>query len=157
MTTITESIEVKAPLSTVYNQWTQFAEFPRFMEGVERVDQLDDQRLHWVTEIAGVKREFDAKVTEQHPDEKVAWASIDGPEHAGVVTFAPASAGATRVNLQMDYDPQGFVENAGDKTGLIKHRVKGDLDRFKTFIESRAVETGAWRGDVEPGTGSSIS
>jgi uncharacterized membrane protein len=156
MTSITESIEVKAPLSTVYNQWTQFEDFPQFMEGVERVDQLDDQRLHWVTKIAGVQREFDAKVTEQHPDQKVAWRTLDGPEHAGVVTFAPASDGQTKVNLQMDYDPDGFVENAGDKLGVVSARVKGDLRRFRDFIEARGAETGAWRGDVEPGNTSSL-
>jgi uncharacterized membrane protein len=156
MTSITESIEVKAPLRTVYNQWTQFEDFPRFMEGVERVEQLDDQRLHWVTKIAGVQREFDAKVTEQHADLKVAWRALDGPEHAGVVTFAPADDGQTRINLQMDYDPDGFVENAGDKLGIVSARVKGDLRRFRDFIEARGAETGAWRGDVEPGTTSSL-
>jgi uncharacterized membrane protein len=149
MTTIEQSMDVEVPVSTAYNQWTQFEEFPAFMEGVETVTQVTDDRLHWKTRIAGVEREFDAQITEQHPDERIAWRTLDGPDQAGVVTFHKLDPGKTRVMLQLDFDPEGFVEQAGDKLGLVKSRVKGDLERFKTFIEKRSVETGAWRGDIE--------
>ena len=149
MTTIEQSMDVEVPVSTAYNQWTQFEEFPRFMEGVEEVKQVTDDRLHWVTKIAGVKREFDAEITEQHPDERIAWRALDGPDQAGVVTFHKLDPGKTRVMLQLDFDPEGVVEQAGDKLGLVKARVKGDLDRFKSFIEERNAETGAWRGDIQ--------
>jgi uncharacterized membrane protein len=132
-----------------YNQWTQFEEFPRFMEGVERVSQLDDTHLHWVAEIAGVRREWDAEITEQHPDERVAWRATQGSENAGVVTFHRIAADRTRVMLQLDFDPDGLVESVGDKLGFVKRRASGDLERFKAFIEGRGVESGAWRGDVE--------
>ena len=148
MTTVEESIEVEVPVSTAYNQWTQFEDFPEFMEGVERVDQLTDDKLHWVTKIAGVEREFDAKITEQHPDERVAWTTMDGPKQAGVVTFHKLDPARTKVMLQMEFDPEGIVEQAGDKLGIVKSRVHGDLERFKTFIEKRGTETGAWRGDI---------
>ena len=143
MSSVTESIEVDVDVTTAYNQWTQFETFPQFMEGVERVDQLDNTRLHWVTKIGPVTREFDATITEQHPDERVAWASIDGPQHAGVVTFHRLDSDRAKVTVQMDIDPDGFVENVGDKVGVLDHRVKGDLGRFKTFIEHRDHETGA--------------
>lgn len=149
MSTITESVDVEVPVSTAYDQWTQFASFPQFMEGVEEVRQVDDTHTHWVTEIAGVKREFDATITEQHPDERVAWKSDSGPEHAGVITFHRLDEGVTRVTAQMDIDPDGFVEQAADKLGILNHRVKGDMKRFKDFIEHRGGETGAWRGDVD--------
>lgn len=148
MTTIEQSLDVEVPVSTAYNQWTQFEEFPRFMEGVEEVRQVTDDRLHWVTKVAGVKREFDAQITEQHPDERIAWRTLDGPEQAGVVTFHKLDPSKTRVMLQLDFDPEGMVEQAGDKLGIVKARVKGDLDRFKSFIEERSAETGAWRGDI---------
>lgn len=148
MSTIEESIEVAVPVTTAYNQWTQFESFPEFMEGVERIEQRADDLTHWVTSIGGVTREFDAKITEQHPDERVAWTSVDEPKQAGVVTFHRISDDTTRVMLQMDFEPDGLVEQAGDKLGIVKHRVKGDLERFKTFIESRSSESGAWRGEV---------
>jgi uncharacterized membrane protein len=140
---------VEVPVSTAYTLWTHFVDFPEFLEGVAGVDQLDDKRLHWVTKIAGVEREFDAEITEQHPDERIAWRTLDGPDQAGVVTFHKLDPGKTRVMLQLDFDPEGFVEHAGDKLGLVKGRVKGDLERFKTFIEKRSVESGAWRGDIQ--------
>lgn len=153
MSTITESVDVQVPVSTAYDQWTQFESFPKFMEGVEEVRQIDDTHTHWVTEIAGVKREFDATITEQHPDERVAWKSDAGPEHAGVITFHRLEDNLTRVTAQMDIDPEGFVEQAADKLGILGHRVKGDMKRFKEFIEERGTETGAWRGDVDrPGS-----
>jgi len=148
MTTVTESIDVDVPVSTAYNQWTQFETFPQFMEGVEEVRQLDDTHLHWKTKIGGVVREFDATITEQHPDERVAWKSDDGPDQAGVVTFHRLDEGQARVTVQMDFEPEGLVEQAGDKLGIVKHRVKGDLDRFKEFIEQPGGATGGWRGDV---------
>ena len=148
MSTIEESIEVAVPVTTAYNQWTQFESFPEFMEGVERIEQRGDTMTHWVTTIGGVTREFDAKITEQHPDERVAWTTVDEPKQAGVVTFHRVSDDTTRVMLQMDFEPDGLVEQAGDKLGIVKRRVKGDLERFKEFIETRRTETGAWRGDV---------
>jgi uncharacterized membrane protein len=148
VSTIEQSIEVAVPVTTAYNQWTQFESFPEFMEGVERVDQVGDTMTHWVTNVGGVKREFDAKITEQHPDERVAWTSVDEPRQAGVVTFHRLSPEATKIMVQMDFEPEGVVETAGDKLGVVKHRVKGDLERFKTFIESRGTAEGAWRGEV---------
>ncbi|MEV6623046.1 SRPBCC family protein [Amycolatopsis sp. NPDC051106] len=150
MSTITKSVDVEADVSTVYNQWTQFTEFPRFMEGVDRIDQVDDTHTHWTISVAGVTKQFDATITEQNRDERVAWKSDTGPNHAGVVTVHRLDDTHTRVTVQMDIDPEGFVENVADKLGILDHRVQGDLDRFKTFIEVRdGHETGAWRGDVD--------
>jgi uncharacterized membrane protein len=148
MSTVTQSVDVSVPVRTAYDQWTQFEEFPRFMEGVEEIRQLDATHTHWRTKIGGVEREFDAEITEQHPDERVAWNSTSGPDHAGVVTFHRLSDAETRVTVQLDWSPEGVVEKAGDLLQLDERRVKGDLARFKEFIESRGVETGAWRGDV---------
>ena len=154
MSTITESIDVEAPVTRAYNQWTQFESFPQFMAGVEQVRQLSDTQTHWVTKVAGVAREFDATITEQLPDERVSWRSESGPNHAGVITFHRLDDTHTRVTAQMDIDPEGFVENVADKTGVLNARVKGDLKKFKEFIESRDEETGAWRGSVDrPGSG----
>ena len=148
MSTIEESIDLQVPVRTAYNQWTQFEEFPRFMDGVEEVRQLDDTHLHWVAEIAGVRREWKAEVTEQTPDQRIAWQSTNGAQHAGVVTFHHIDDGHTRVMLQLDTEPQGVVEKAGDALGVLKRQVKGDLERFKQLIESRGSESGAWRGEV---------
>ena len=150
MSTFTESIDVDVPVSTAYNQWTQFESFPHFMEGVGEVRQLGDIHTHWVTKVAGQTREFDATITEQHPDERIAWKSVDGPQHAGVLTFHRLHDNQCRVTAQMDIDPDGFTEAAADKLGIVGHRVKGDMKRFKSFIEQRGHEAGAWRGDVEP-------
>ena len=152
MTSVVETVDVAVDVPTAYNQWTQFESFPQFMEGVEEVRQLDATHTHWVTKVGGVTREFDATITEQHADERIAWRSQNGAEHAGVVTFHRLGPAMTRVTAQMEMDPSGFTETVADKTGLIQRRVKGDLDRFKQFIESRGQETGAWRGDV-PRTG----
>ncbi|HWS32461.1 MAG TPA: SRPBCC family protein [Actinoplanes sp.] len=150
MSTVTEFVDVNVPIRTAYNQWTQFEEFPQFMEGVSEIRQLDDTHTHWKTEIAGVKREFDAEITEQLPDERVAWHTTGGEKQAGVVTFHRLDDEHTRVTVQMDFDPQGFVETAGDKLGVVDRRVKGDLHRFKEFIENRGgAETGSWRGQVD--------
>ncbi|WP_043634446.1 SRPBCC family protein [Nonomuraea candida] len=149
MSTIEHSEDVRAPIRAVYNQWTQFESFPEFMEGVESVKQLSDTRTAWVAEIAGVRREFEAEITEQHPDERIAWRSVDKPHQAGVVTFHRLDDATTRVTLQMEYDPEGFLETAADWLQLVRMRVIGDVKRFKTFIESRdGGETGGWRGDV---------
>jgi len=149
MSTIEQSIDVNVPVHTVYNQWTQFEEFPRFMEGVEEVRQLDDRRLHWRANIGGRVEEWDAVITEQHPDERVAWKNTTGAPNAGVVTFHRLADTKTRIMLQMEYDPQGVVENLGDLLGVVSRRVANDLERFKEFVEARGQETGAWRGEVE--------
>jgi uncharacterized membrane protein len=149
MSTIEQSIDVNVPVHTAYNQWTQFEEFPRFMEGVEEVRQLDNQRLHWRANVGGKVEEWDAIITEQHPDERIAWTNTTGAPNAGVVTFHRLSNTTTRVMLQMEYDPQGVVENLGDMLGVVSRRVANDLERFKEFIEARGQETGAWRGEVE--------
>ena len=148
MSTITESIDVRVPVRTAYNQWTQFEEFPRFMEGVERVQQLDDKRLHWVAKVGGKREEWDAKITEQTPDQRVAWKATSGAPNAGVVTFHRLDDNTTRVTVQMDIEPQGPIEKLGDAVGVPERQVKEDLERFKTFIEARGRETGAWRGEV---------
>jgi uncharacterized membrane protein len=148
MSTVTKSVDVNVPIQTAYNQWTQFEEFPRFMEGVKSVTQTDDTHLHWAAEIAGQDKEWDAEITEQHPDERVAWTSTSGARNAGVVTFHRLDDSTTRVTLQMDVDPEGLVENIGDWAGVLDRRVEGDMERFKEFIESRGMETGAWRGEV---------
>lgn len=149
MSAITESIEVNVPIRVAYDQWTQFESFPQFMEGVEEIRQMGPDMTHWRIKIAGRESEFDAQITEQHPDERVAWKSVSGPTHAGVVTFHRLDDSTTRVTTQMDIDPDGFVENVADKAGIVNQRVKGDLKRFKEFIEQRGQQTGAWRGDIE--------
>lgn len=148
MSTIEEHVDVAVPVRTAYNQWTQFEEFPRFMEGVDSVTQLTDSLTHWTISIAGQTREFDAEITEQKPDERVAWRSLDGLDHAGVVTFHKLDDASTRVMLQIETQPEGLVEKAGDALGIAKHRAKGDLARFKEFIEARQTETGAYRGEI---------
>ena len=149
MSTIEKSIEVDVPVRTAYNQWTQFEEFPKFMQGVQEVKQLDATHLHWKATIAGKDKQWNAVITEQRPDDRIAWKSIDGAKNAGVVTFHRLSDNKSKIMLQMDYEPEGAVENVGDVVGAVSARVAGDLDRFKDFIESRGRETGAWRGDVK--------
>ena len=145
---IRESVEVEVPLSTAYNQWTQFEEFPRFMEGVESVHQLDASRLLWKAEIGGKTVEWQAKITEQIPDMRVAWRSVSGAKNAGSVTFDRLGDQRTRVHLELEYEPEGLVENVGDFLGVVSRRARGDLARFKEFIERRGHETGAWRGRI---------
>jgi uncharacterized membrane protein len=149
MSTIEQSVEVEAPLSTVYNQWTQFEEFPQFMDGVEEVRQLDDTHMHWVAEFGGSRHEWDAEITEQKPDERVAWRNTDGKDNAGVVTFHRLDDARTRVMVQMDFVPEGLKEKLGDALGASDRRVQSDLERFKELIESRGAETGGWRGEVK--------
>jgi uncharacterized membrane protein len=148
METIKKSIEVECPLRTVYNQWTQFEEFPRFMQGVKKVTQLDDQRLHWEAEIGGKNKEWDARITDQVPDQVIAWKSEGGEYNTGAVNFRAISQNRTRINLQLTYDPEGIVEKTGDALGVVSNRVESDLERFKEFIEKRRQETGAWRGTI---------
>jgi uncharacterized membrane protein len=149
MSTIEESIEVRVPLQTAYNQWTQFEQFPLFMEGVEEVRQIDDTRLHWVAEFGGHRHEWDAEVTEQKPDERVAWRNARGRDNGGVVTFHRIDPQTTRIMVQMDYVPAGVVERIGSAIGADNRRVQGDLERFKEMIEARGSETGGWRGEVK--------
>jgi uncharacterized membrane protein len=147
--TIEQSIEVDVPLETAYNQWTQFEEFPRFMEAVTAVRQTDDAHLHWVAEIGGHEAEWDAEIVEQRPNERIAWRSTGGTPNGGVVTFHRLDDDTTRVMLQMQYEPQGATEKAGGALGFDSRSVKGDLERFKEMIEARGTESGAWRGTIE--------
>jgi uncharacterized membrane protein len=149
MSVIEKSIEIEVPVTTAYNQWTQFEEFPRFMEGVKEVKQVDDTHLRWKADIGGKEKEWDAEITEQIPDNRIAWRSRGGAMNAGVVSFHRLSDSRSKVMLQMEYDPQGVVENVGDAVGVVSQRVLGDLERFKRYIESRRQETGAWRGTVK--------
>lgn len=150
MSTVTEAVDVAVPVRTAYNQWTQFEEFPKFMAGVQEIRQVTPMMTHWKVKVGGVEREFDARITEQHPDERVAWSSVGGPRHAGVVTFHRLDDTHTRVTVQMELEPEGVAETVGDTAGLVNRQVKGDVKRFKEFIESRGAETGGWRGDVPP-------
>ena len=149
MASVIESVDVKVPVGTAYDQWTQFEDFPSFMEGVKSVTQTDDTHLRWVAEIGGVEKEWDAEITEQHRDERVAWRATAGAENAGVVTFHRLDDETTRVTLQLDVEPEGVVEGVGTALGFLDRRVKGDLERFKEFIETRGSATGGWQGEVE--------
>ena len=149
MSLIEKSIELNVPVRTAYNQWTQFEEFPKFMEGVREVTQTDDKRLQWKANIAGKDEEWNSEITEQIPDERIAWTSRGGAMNSGVVTFHRLSNGTSKLMLQLEYNPQGFVEKAGDAMGLVTLRVQRDLERFKIFIESRGQETDAWRGTIK--------
>jgi uncharacterized membrane protein len=151
ISTIERSLEVDVPVRTAYNQWTQFEEFPRFMQGVERVQQLDDTRLHWHADIGFKNKEWDAEIVDQVPDQRVAWRSTSGALNGGVVSFMPIGASRTQVTLSLYYAPEGFIEQTGDTLGLVSRRVEGDLERFKQFIESRGTETGGWRGEIHRG------
>ena len=148
MSNVEQHVDVEVPVRTAYDQWTQFTQFPQFMDGVERIDQITDTRTHWVTKIGGVTREFDAEITEQTPDQRIAWKAVDGATNAGVVTFHRLAEGKTRVMLQLDFEPEGVLENIGDKLGIVSRRASGDLENFKKFIESRGAQSGAWRGEV---------
>jgi len=147
-TTYEESVEVKVPVTTAYNQFTQFEEFPRFMEGVESVSQMTDDRLHWVAEIGGQKRDWYARIVEQVPDQRIAWKAEAGTGNSGVVTFHRIDDTTSRVMLQMEFYPQDWQEKAGDKLGMVGRQIKADLERFKEYIEGRGMETGAWRGEI---------
>jgi uncharacterized membrane protein len=144
-----KSIEVAVPVRTAYNQWTQFEDFPRFMSGVDRVTQVTPTRNHWVTSIGGVEREFDTEITEQLPDERIAWTSVEGEvEQSGVVTFHRLDETHTKIMVQLEMDPVGVADKAADKLGVVDRQVKADLGKFKDFVEARGTETGGWRGEV---------
>jgi uncharacterized membrane protein len=148
MEQVEKIVEVNCPIRTVYNQWTQFEEFPRFMAGVKEVRQLDDTHVHWHAEIWGKDKEWDAEITEQEPDKRISWKSVSGAPNAGTVRFEPLDADRTRVRLVMAYEPEGAVENAGDALGIFSQRVESTVKDFKEYIESRGAESGAWRGEV---------
>ena len=149
MSRVEKSIDVKRPETDVYNQWTRFEDFPTFMEGVKDVEQLNDRRLRWQVEIAGVERSFETEIVEQEPDERISWRTDDGEDHTGAVTFLAIDATTTRVNLVMSYRPEGWVEKAGDAMKIIEKRVEGDLQRFKANIEDESLPIGGWRGRIE--------
>lgn len=151
MQTIEKSIEVDAPIGKVYNQWTQFEDFPRFMEGVEQVQQLDDKHLHWIAKVGGKRKEWDAEIVEQVPEDRIAWRSISGAPNSGVVHFRPADQNHTVVTLRMSVEPEGAMENIGSALGMLSGRVESDLQHFKDFIQQRGTETGAWRGEIHRG------
>ncbi len=157
MERIQEDIEVRCPVRTAYDQWTQFEEFPRFMDGVKEVKQLDDTHVHWRGEIWGRERTWDAEITEQVPDLLIAWRSTSGPPNAGEVRFEPISPEHTRIYLTMSYEPEGAIENLADTLGIIKRRVRRTVEEFKRFIESRGEATGAWREEVHAGGKSSAT
>jgi uncharacterized membrane protein len=148
LSSTSESIDVNVPVSTAYNQWTQFEDFPKFMDSVHEIRQIDDTHLYWRADVAGTQEEWNAEITEQIPDERIAWRSTSGVKNAGVVTFHKISDNTTRVMLQMDYDPQTITEKVGDALGLVKMQLKGNLKRFKELLEQQGQETGAWRGTV---------
>jgi uncharacterized membrane protein len=151
MATVNESIEIDVPVSTAYNQWTQFEEFPKFMEGVESIRQVDDTHLHWVAELGGQRHEWDAEITEQEPDRVIAWRALEGKYNSGRVRFEPLDESRTRIDVELMWEPEGIKEELGSALGADSRRVKGDLERFKELVESRGVETGAWRGAVHQG------
>jgi carbon monoxide dehydrogenase subunit G len=155
-TKVEKKLLVNVPVSVAYNQWTQFEDFPQFMGGVQSVTQLGDDRLEWVVEIAGVKRRWEARILEQVPDTKVAWAATEGATNAGAVTFEDLGGGQTSVRLSLEYEPEGLVEKVGDKLGVVENQAEKDLDRFKAFIEAEGYATGAWRGSVGTGTGAGV-
>jgi uncharacterized membrane protein len=149
MASVEHSIEVNVPVTTAYNQWTQFETFPWFMDGVQDVHQLDDKHLHWRAKVAGTEREWDAEITEQVPDDRIAWKSTSGARNAGVVTFHRLDPSHTKVMLQVEYEPETAGESLGDMLGVLTRQVEGDLKHFKEFMEERRTETGAWRGEVK--------
>jgi uncharacterized membrane protein len=146
--TIEQSIDVEAPIATVYDQWTQFEDFPQFMDGVEQITQRDDRHLHWRASFGGETHEWDAEIVEQRPEERVAWRNVDGKDNAGVVTFHKLGDSTTRVMVQMDWAPEGIKEKLGSALGADDRRIAADLERFKQFIEARGDATGSWRGEV---------
>ena len=151
MASVQETIDVDVPVSTAYNQWTQFETFPKFMKGVEAVEQTDETSLRFRTDVAGVRREYIAQITEQAPDRSIAWVSADKPRNAGTVTFADLGGERSRVTVELEWDPEGLAEKAGSAVGADHRQVSADLGRFKEFIESRGIETGEWRSSVDRG------
>jgi uncharacterized membrane protein len=152
LSAIEQSRELDVPVRTAYDQWTQFEEFPQFMDGVQEVRQLDDTRLHWVADVGGRRQEWDAKIVDQVPDERISWQAVDGKRNAGEVRFEPLGPNRSKVHVRMEYEPEGLMETVGGALGVPQRRVKGDLDRFRDLIEERRQPTGAWRGEVHGGT-----
>ncbi len=148
MSRIEKTITVDASIDSVYGQWTQFESFPSFMEGVDNVIQVDDRTLDWTASVAGHTKTWQARITDQTPPERIAWKSIDGAQNDGAVTFRATAPGQTEIRLVVDADPEGIIESVGDRLGLLDHRIGGDLDRFKQFIEGRSVPTGSWAGEI---------
>ena len=148
MTTIEQSIDLEVPVRAAYDQWTLFEDFPKFMKGVEEIRQLDDRHLHWVAELGGTRHEWDAEITEQLPDERVAWRNTDGKDNAGVVTFHKLDDRRSRVMVQIDFVPEGIKEKVGSAINAPDRQVKGDLERFKELVESQGGDAGGWRGEV---------
>ena len=145
-----ETIDVNVPVTVAYNQWTQFEEFPKFLTFVESITQVTDTLTDWKVKIGGVEREFEAQITEQHPDERVAWNSTGGQvNHGGVVTFHKLAENETRVTVQLDWEATGLMEKAGAALGVDNHAIKKDLANFKEFIEAKGADDGGWRGDVQ--------
>jgi uncharacterized membrane protein len=151
MSRVEQTIDVDVPVRTAYDQWTQFESFPRFMDGVERVTQIDDTTLEWHANVGGQDKTWTAQIVEQTPDQRIAWRSTSGAQNAGIVSFTPNGPESTRVTLDLEADPEGPLESIGDALGILERRVKGDLERFKEFIEARGVPTGAWRGEIDRG------
>ena len=151
MERLEKTFEVACPVHTVYNQWTQFKEFPRFMEGVKETSQLDNMHLRWKVSIAGKEKEFDTEIIEQVPDERIAWRSVSGAPNAGMVSFEALGKDRTRVELLMEYEPQSFVEKAADAVGIVSGKVDDAVQRFTRLLERRCAETGAWRGEIHGG------
>lgn len=145
------SIDVDVPVKMAYNQWTQFEEFPRFMEGVKSVRQLDDATIQWQARIAGVERDWTARIVEQEPDSHIMWEGFGDVDNRGYVSFESLGADECRVTVRIDYEPEGVVEKIADAVGAIEGRIEGDLRRFKEYIESRGTEDGAWRGEIKDG------
>ena len=151
MPKIEQSIEIDVPVSTAYNQWTQFEEFPMFMEGIDEVRQVDNTHLHWVASVGGQREEWDAEITEQHPDRRIAWRAIGGKQNSGAVTFEALGPQRTRIDVEFEWESEGMLEKLGSAVGQDDRQVKSDLERFKELVESRGVASGAWRGEVEQG------
>jgi uncharacterized membrane protein len=148
MANLHKSIEVNVPVQSAYNQWTQFEDWPSFMDAIEEVEQIDDTHLHWRAELGGIEREWDTEITEQIPDQRIAWRSISGPENHGAVNFQPLGADRTRIDVDVEYQPETLVEKTGDMLGMVSMNLEDDLENFKDFLESRGKETGAWRGEI---------
>ncbi|MGZ8216005.1 SRPBCC family protein [Methylomagnum sp.] len=148
MATLHQSIEIDVPVRVAYNQWTQFEEFPNFMENIEEVRQLDDKHLHWRAALGGTEKEWDTEITEQVPDQRIAWRTVQGAQNHGVVNFESLDAARTRVTVDVEYQPESVMEKVGDMLGMVSSNVEDDLENFKEFIESQGKETGAWRGEI---------
>ncbi len=151
MAKVEQSIEVNVPVRVAYDQWTQFEDFPNFLQGVESVTQLDDTHLRWVAEVGGKREEWTAEIVQQLPDDRIEWRSTSGVSQSGIVSFEPIDENRTRIQVEFAYEPEGVVESLGSALGQDERRVKGDLERFKEFVESRGAPTGAWRGTVQEG------